>query len=662
LADFAAVSLFVERARQGWAAFTLSPQNSLAVVRLCQLVEGMPLGLELLASQIRGFMPEHIIQAIEDNLACLQTDLRTVPARHRSLQSVFEWSWSLLFPTQRHLLSHLSVFRGGFEFEAAQAVVGVAWPDLLELWDRALLRRHPSGRWEMHELLKQFAQEKLALYEAPHSSELVQDRHSYYYMTLVSHWEVDILNEDPKQAMAECRRELDNIRQAWQWAVNQKRFEWITRGLTSIVSIYDLLGLFQEAIAILEAATARVKAHEATTANPAEAEMLQNLWGRLLVEQSHFLYEQARHDRLAEIGQTLIGLGERTGLVALTAAGYLQWGKARLGQGQYEGGQQDLEQALVLAQQAQLPRLVADSLYFLGITSQYQGQRPQARHYFEQALAHYHQQAHPQGEEDAQSWLVTFATNQDYAQSKAYFEQRLTVARQRANPINQARLLHLLARLCIKLGQYHQAKVYEEESWRLAQSLHRPWFVATRLNWLSIITYYLKEYDLALQYGYQALAAAKALKSPLLEGSNLTALGHILLAQGELSGAARIYEQALALHRAQNNPEAAMETLAGLAGVALARHALSQAQTYAEEILVYLEENDLERLDEPFFISLTCYRVLQAGQDPQSKSILSRAYALLQVQAARLSDETLRRSFLEQVVVNREIVSLYHLF
>jgi predicted ATPase len=303
LAGFASVSLFVERARQGWAAFALSAQNSRAVVRLCQLVEGMPLGLELLASQLRGFMPEQVVQAVEGNLTRLQTDLRTVPARHRSLQAVFEWSWSLLYPTQQRLFSQLSVFRGGFEAEAAQAVVGATWPDLLELWERSLLRRHESGRLEMHELLSQFAQEKLALYETAYAGESVQDRHSYYYITLLNLWEADLLDENLKQALAECRRELDNIRQAWQWAISRDRFEWIGRSLSTIVSIYDLLGLFQEAVTILEAATAKARAREAVTTNPAEVKTLQKVWGQLLVEQSHFLYKQARYDRLAEMAQ-----------------------------------------------------------------------------------------------------------------------------------------------------------------------------------------------------------------------------------------------------------------------------------------------------------------------------------------------------------------------
>jgi tetratricopeptide (TPR) repeat protein len=619
----------------------------------------MPLGLELLASQLRGFMPEQVVQAVEGNLTRLQTDLRTIPARHRSLQAVFEWSWSLLAPTQQRLFSQLSVFRGGFEAEAAQAVVGATWPDLLELWERSLLRRHESGRLEMHELLSQFAQEKLTLYETAYAGESVQDRHSYYYITLLNLWEADLLDENLKQALAECRRELDNIRQAWQWAISRDRFEWIGRSLSTIVSIYDLLGLFQEAVTILEAATARARAREAVTTNPAELKTLQKVWGQLLVEQSHFLYKQARYDRLAEMAQALLELGTLSGLVDLTISGYLQRGKAHLGRAEYGAGKQDLEQSLAMARQAQLPILVADSLYFLGTIYQHQGRRTESKQYFEQALAYYHQQGHQPDEEELQNWLLTFAANQDYAQGKAYFEQRLNVARQRANPVNQARLLHLLARLCLKLGEYGQARLYEEESLEIAESLERPWLLIPRLNGLSAIACSLNEAGAARQYGFQALEAAKALKNPVLEGLVLVTLGQVLSAQGELAEAARFYKQALALRQAQGKPEAVVEALGGLAGVALARRRLSQARTYVEEVLTYLEAFKLELIDEPFTLCLACYHVLRAGQDPRAELLLDQAHTLLQTRAARISEATLRRSFLENVPANREIITLH---
>jgi hypothetical protein len=100
-----------------------------------------------------------------------------------------------------------------------------------------------------------------------------------------------------------------------------------------------------------------------------------------------------------------------------------------------------------------------------------------------------------------------------------------------------------------------------------------------------------------------------------------------------------------------------MESLAGLARVSLAQGNQAQAQAYVEEILSHLESYTLAGIYEPFRVRLTCYRVLRANQDPRAEAVLNTAYHLLQEQAAKIADEELRRSFLENVAAHREILS-----
>jgi hypothetical protein len=94
--------------------------------------------------------------------------------------------------------------------------------------------------------------------------------------------------------------------------------------------------------------------------------------------------------------------------------------------------------------------------------------------------------------------------------------------------------------------------------------------------------------------------------------------------------------------------------------VSLAQGDLTRAQTQVEEILSYLETNTLAGTEEPFRIYLTCYRVLQANRDSRAKVILDTALRLLQEQAAKISDEDMRRSFLENVAAHREIVKEFN--
>ena len=139
----------------------------------------------------------------------------------------------------------------------------------------------------------------------------------------------------------------------------------------------------------------------------------------------------------------------------------------------------------------------------------------------------------------------------------------------------------------------------------------------------------------------------------------LTRLGHALMGQRRLAEAAETYRQALALRRELGQTHLAMDPLAGLARLALAQGDLPQARACAAEILNHLETSSLDGTDEPGRVYLTCYRVLCAVQDSGAQLILSKAYGLLQERVARIGDEELRRSFLENVAAHREIAHLF---
>ena len=103
-----------------------------------------------------------IADEIEANLDFLATSQRQIPARHRSLRAVFDYSWQQLSADEQTVFSELSVFRGGCTREAAQAVAGASLQTLLQLLDKSLLRRTSSGRYEIHELLRQYGEEALS--------------------------------------------------------------------------------------------------------------------------------------------------------------------------------------------------------------------------------------------------------------------------------------------------------------------------------------------------------------------------------------------------------------------------------------------------------------------------------------------------------------------
>ena len=163
---FSAVQLFEQAARRVNWSFALTLEQESCAVRICQLVEGMPLAVELAAAWTRVIACDEIVHEIARSFDVLSTALGGLPDRHRSLRVLFDYSWKLLNEEERNVFSRLSVFRGGFPREAAEQVAGATLRLLAALVDASFLRRTPAGRYEIHELLRQYGEEKLSESEA----------------------------------------------------------------------------------------------------------------------------------------------------------------------------------------------------------------------------------------------------------------------------------------------------------------------------------------------------------------------------------------------------------------------------------------------------------------------------------------------------------------
>ena len=118
---YAAIALFKQTAQRAQANFAFEPEQS-SIVRICQLVEGMPLAIELAAASVRQLPCGTLATQIERSLDALTTTMRDLPARHRSIRAAFDHSWNLLTEEERRAFHGLSVFRGGFDEEAAQVL------------------------------------------------------------------------------------------------------------------------------------------------------------------------------------------------------------------------------------------------------------------------------------------------------------------------------------------------------------------------------------------------------------------------------------------------------------------------------------------------------------------------------------------------------------
>ena len=213
-----AVQLLQQTAQRAVPAYVLTVDDLPHVARICHLVSGMPLGIELAAGWVSMMSLAEIIGEVQRNLDFLSSDLRDLPARHRSMHAVFDASWQHLDPIDRSIFSQISVFRGGFTRHAAAAVAHAALRQLGHLIHKSLLNYDQThNRYWLHELLQQYGAAKLA--EDAAAASTARTRHCDYFVgRLIACWEL-LRGEDQAGALAELDADIDNFRLAWRTAI-----------------------------------------------------------------------------------------------------------------------------------------------------------------------------------------------------------------------------------------------------------------------------------------------------------------------------------------------------------------------------------------------------------------------------------------------------------
>ena len=217
--DQSALELFAERARRLNSDFSLEQDHN-HVLRICQLVGGMPLALELAAGWMDTLTCCEVADEIARDLSILTTDARNVPDRHRNIEAVLDHSWQRLSVEERAVFRKLCIFRGGFEREAAEPVAGATHPILSELVRKSWLRKH-AGRYDIQEVLRQYGADQLS---AAGETQPVQTDHANYYASFMQQREADLKGRRQLEGLDEIQTDFPNIRMAWYWAMEHRKY------------------------------------------------------------------------------------------------------------------------------------------------------------------------------------------------------------------------------------------------------------------------------------------------------------------------------------------------------------------------------------------------------------------------------------------------------
>lgn len=210
--EYSALQLFHQRALRRNLRFSFENQRE-AIVRLCQVLEGWPLGIELASAWVHVLPCQEILDRLLSNLDLPTSVFRNVPPRQRSLRAVFQSSWDLLNSEERQALARSSVFEGPFTLAAAEWVTGCNARALAGLVSKSLLSLRPEGRYEMHRLLMAFAAEFLDDEEKMSA----HDAHARYYADLLGQLQSHLAGPQENAAFQQIEIEIDNLRSAWNW-------------------------------------------------------------------------------------------------------------------------------------------------------------------------------------------------------------------------------------------------------------------------------------------------------------------------------------------------------------------------------------------------------------------------------------------------------------
>jgi DNA-binding SARP family transcriptional activator/predicted ATPase len=546
--DYAAIQLFQQRARRVNLRFSLV-DNRECVIRFCQLLEGLPLGIELVAAWVNLLPFQNILRLIEANLALPEQQVRNLPARQRSLQAVFQYSWDLLSSEEQNCLSRLAVFQGGFTAKAAESTLGVSPRLLASLVAKSLLRFSADGRYEMHSLLHSFVSEKLS----PADQQQAQAAHSAYFGQFLTDRSQKFAGPEEARAIAAICADITNIRLGWQWVLAQvpgapakvekplseRVPELLAQYIPTLSTFYFRQSWFREAELLFSEAVDRLEAAGLASLPPAS---------RVPFVLGMLYLARARHCRA--LGQNAAARDQITRGMELLASYDSQSEMAdawhNLGQleqqtGDLAAAEAAYQHSLCIYRTLEQTTGIASNLISLGVLAKNRGDLSQAIELYTECMKLFEQRGDQRGIWTCLINLGNIANvRQDYEAAKQLYNQAYTNVQHSGDKSRQALTLLNLGSVAREVDETGQALEYFSDSLRISQEIGEARIKVASLDGLGKTC--LNQGDLETARSYLLRALQNALNSNLLPQAldSLTALARLMAKRQQLPQAVGI--------------------------------------------------------------------------------------------------------------------------
>ena len=514
LSQYEAVALFIERAQAVKPDFAVTTANAPAVAAICTRLDGLPLAIELAAARLKLLPPLALLARLGQRLVVLTGGVRDAPARQQTLRNTIAWSYDLLDAAEQQTFRRLSVFVGGCTLDAVEAVCaaldspdegGLVLDGVGSLLGKSLLRQTEQEDGEpwfmMLETIREFGLEALAKCG---EMEATRQAHADYYLALAKEAAPKLLGPQLAGWMRRLELELDNLRAAMGWLLEQGEAETVLRMGTALGLFWELNYSLHEAWNVLSRA---LEGSEEVAVQVRARALVVAGWMALLL--GHF----ERADILCQEGLALSrAIGDTAGMghaVFRLAQSADQRGDAVAARSRYK-------ESIVLNREAGNKTLIAWSLTLEAYVALFQG---------------------------------------EFAGTRAHLEESLALFREIGNPFGTAYTLFSLAMYAIKGPgdlPLAQGQVWAEESLALFRDMGSRNYEPFALTTLGEITYFQGDTTTARQLFEQSCARYRELGYEPKIAWTLSLLGRVLVAEGDLAGARAVYEESLILERRVN--------------------------------------------------------------------------------------------------------------
>lgn len=580
-----------QKLRQIRPSFDVTPAALPAILRICQLTNGLPLAMELVATWSKLLSLPAIVDRIEQDLSpLLQANYLDRTERQANLFAICDYVWQGLNQAEKTLFSQLAVFESSFTLQSAEAITQGSLDTFIAFFDKFLLQKTVNDRLKMHAVIRSFAAGKLA--EDTALATQVHHAHAKHYLAFLAHWSQELFREDVYLGMTHIASELDNIRQAWSWLSSHSADALFIKNIASALSRYFMLAnLIDEGVRSLDVIIAR---GSSLFSNGKETQALQ---ATVLAERARFLESKLRFDEAIREAQKAIELAKLCDEVYPQALGHAVWGEALWRQGNLTLAENQLRNSLELAESTDNFDIYVKCLNILGAITRDHYSVEEGLAWTEKALQISQENHYLWGQASVLNNLGNLYQKQRRLHdAETCYAKALNIYDKFDNPHGRSFTLFNLGTNTNYFYEYELAQDYFERVFdiqRISGDRRLQAFVNQNMGFTS---HQLGRYIEAENYFAEALSLFRVLNQQANVASILSNLGWLYFSQGAYHSAARHYDKSREIYEAAKNYIGLGYVHDNNARLYLALGKHKEAHEYAKQAIAVAESHHIQHL------------------------------------------------------------------